>query len=527
MSSLTTNTTPLQLHRDTSGELRRRWSAFGAALALTASTLAFAYNSSAHASQPAKDQPAKDQPAKDVATKVAEEDSLILRDGRVIKGKFISETETSIKFRGKVAGIEVETDYLKSNILENRRAKVETGDPKKPAAGAKPKDLKALDDKGTVGKGTDGKAGDAMKAGGDSPSSSASSGDVKSKVYVMELAGKFGRDISQTPIRQAMEDAKKAGSEYVIVVMNNEWTGRSGEQLDDDAAEFDGLSRAADMDPVFDVELSKWSKPPKLVFWVKRAMGGAAFLPLLCQDIYFSSDGKMGGIGNLTKLFDQGDEVVKQKQYSLRLSRAEGKALEGGYSDLIVRAMAVPEFVLSYSIEGGQVRYFQRMPENPNEFLLTDDGKETNQDTDKQVVAGEGNDALTLNAKLAKDLLIAKGIVDTEEDLLFDLGLARNVEKSYGRSKEILKAWSKNVDQAERDIQRLLEETRDARPTATFNERSRSRGIEKNLWLKIIGLVDRYGEALPRAGGLKPQALDRIKSIDNEQQRDVQASRKK
>lgn len=499
-------------HRFSTGRM-----ALSAGLLVSAGALTIGWTagagSTALAAQPTKDG------AKDSAAKPAAEDSLILRDGRVIKGKIVSETESSIRFRGPVAGIEVETDYKRSDILEVRRAKAEPADPAKP--GPKPKDPKAGEVKPTEIKPAETKPGEAK-------ADASATSDVRSKIYVMELSGEFGRDISQTPIRQAMEDAKKAGSEYVIVVMNSEWSRFGGlQQLDDDAAAFDQLFRAEDMDPIFDVELSKWNKPPKLIFWVKKAMGGASFLPLLCQDIYFHSEGKLGGIGNLTKLFDQGDEVVKQKQYSLRLGHAEGKANEGGYSYKIVRAMAVPEYVLSYTIDGGQVKYLERMPENPNEFLLTDNGEDANQDTDKSVISGEGNDVLTLNAKLAKDLQVAKAIVDTEEDLFFEMGLSRSADKTYGRSKEIMKAWSKNVDQAERDIERLLEETRETRPSGTFDERTRSRGIEKNLWLKIIGILDRYGEALPRTKGLKPVALDRIKSIDNEQQRDLQQQRKK
>ena len=50
--------------------------------------------SAAEGAQPVKDAPKESTP------KPASEDSLILRDGRVIKGKFVSETETTVKFRG-------------------------------------------------------------------------------------------------------------------------------------------------------------------------------------------------------------------------------------------------------------------------------------------------------------------------------------------------------------------------------------------------------------------------------------------
>ncbi|MFX8523840.1 hypothetical protein ABTM10_20375, partial [Acinetobacter baumannii] len=68
----------------------------------------------------------------------------------------------------------------------------------------------------------------------------------------------------------------------------------------------------------------------RVVFWIKRAMVGAAFLPFVSKEIYFLPEGRMGGIGTLQD-FDLGDKRVNEKQISLRLGHAEGIAIQGGY----------------------------------------------------------------------------------------------------------------------------------------------------------------------------------------------------
>ena len=71
---------------------------------------------------------------------------------------------------------------------------------------------------------------------------------------------------------------------------------------------------------------------PRMVAWVNKATGGAAFFPFLFKEIYFTSDGKMGGLGALESMFGGvGDEAVRQKQRSLRLGRAKGLAAKGGH----------------------------------------------------------------------------------------------------------------------------------------------------------------------------------------------------
>lgn len=433
-------------------------------------------------------------------------DALIFRDGKVIYGKITAESATTVTLKGDVKGIAFEAQYQKSDILDIKRGLPAETESTPAEAGSKEPERRA--DPATTDP------------------------DAK-RVYVMELTGKFGRDISQTPIRDALEDARKQRADVVVVILQNDWDLVKGlEEKTDDQAAFDELFRAEDMAPVFTKGIpEKWQNPPKVVFWVKKAMGGAAFLPLICGDIYFHPDGKMGGIGNLTKLFGQmGDEVVRQKQYSLRMGHAEGLANVGGYDYRLVRAMATPEYVLSVAYEGGRPVYHERLPEGPDEILLTDDGKDTNQDTDKEIVAGEGNDVLTLNAKLARDLQVSKGTVETLDDLLFELGMSRNtVVVNKGKEGYFTKQWSDGVESALRNLRRLRERVNEIQITGEYTDRTRARGQRKKLLNDMKAIIRRYAEIFGQEQSLQmiSQIDTEINVLDQEQQKDANDNRRK
>ena len=106
-----------------------------------------------------------------------------------------------------------------------------------------------------------------------------------------------------------MRDAKKFEPDVLVVVMDNDWSmalvnGLAEQDLSDEFSNFDQFSIADKIEPLFTERIeTEWSKQPRLVFWVKQAMGGAAFLPFTSPEIYFSRDARLGGIGYLDRLF--------------------------------------------------------------------------------------------------------------------------------------------------------------------------------------------------------------------------------
>jgi hypothetical protein len=344
------------------------------------------------------------------------------------------------------------------------------------------------------------------------------------RVYRLNLTGWFGEDISQTPIEQCLKDAKKNGAELIVVYIDNDLSLKRFNRLEDikdEEGNFDQIVRAMDIVPQFGEKLRTWwPDHPRIVYWVKTAMGGACFLPMSKPDIYMHSEGKLGGIGHMSNQFDGvGDERVRQKQYSLRMAWAEGLGALGGYDGRILRAMARDEYVLSYKMEGGRPVFLERTPQNPDEVLLTDDGKDTNEDTIEQLARFKGNDCLTLYPELARELSVSKATVDTFDDLMHELGLGRTAEfietsnaqdakakissRGSGRSDQLMKTWRDGVVNGKRDLRRMIQEFAGIEVTGNYDERKRARGRKMRLIDDMVKLIRQYQEAInPRQIGV-------------------------
>lgn len=410
-----------------------------------------------------------------VVAKVEATDQIILNDGRIIKGKILEETSTTVKMTIVVAGITADNVYEKSQILAIQRDAVEAA----PATDARPTTRET------------------RRTG--SPSRTSTGG---AKVYTIELKGWLGEEITQTPIRDAVREAKSLEAEYIVVIVENDWDlsrfGRNGD-IPDDVGLFDQLFRAEDITPIFTSEIpTEWENPPEIVFWVKRAMGGTAFLPLVGSNIYFASEGKMGGIGGVEKAYGStGDEVVREKQFSLRLGHAEGIAITGGYDPRLIRAMARTDYVLSVGFEGGRPVYYEGMPRaDRGEILLTDDGKDEREDTIQQLARGEGNDTLTLNADLAFKLGVSKGTVDSFDDLMRELGIARAYTRLPGKSDMIMKNWRDGLARAKRDLESMWRDYGRIQVQGDYGARTRARGQQLRILDDMEKTLRRYEESL-------------------------------
>ncbi|MCX5688696.1 MAG: hypothetical protein NTV94_02705 [Planctomycetota bacterium] len=436
---------------------------------------------------------AEPQPAKDAAADEGP-DMLIFKDGKVFKGTVISETATTVKFKGKVSGLDFETEYSKADILSIKKGErkadgAAAADPKtgmKPVEPAK-KDVAAVP----------------------------ASNDGKVKYYWVELHGELGSQISETPLREAFRDARQMGADTIILDYQPVWKLNERSPLPELTANFDEMFRAERIAEIFTDDVKKdWTKQPRIVMWVKDAMGGAALLPIVCKELYFKSDARMGGLGNLGGMFGgMGDEIVRKKQESLRLGHAEGWCIAGGYDFRLIRAMCYREFVLSYRTVDGKVEMFEGYPSNAGEELLTDDGKEQNQDTVDDILRGGGNDVLTINARLAEILGLSRKTVDSKDDLLAAMDIAINSVELKGRAKAIMKDWDSGVEGTKRQLIDLIEKYRDVRvqPPADFSARSKARGQQRSILENMVRLIKgKFSEGLsPRwlgENGIPPEA---------------------
>ncbi len=336
-------------------------------------------------------------------------------------------------------------------------------------------------------------------------------GAAPARIMVITLKGEIGRDVSKTPIQRIMADAKRQKPDYLVFKVDCAYAFH-GKTLADWQADprmtssaFQQLETIRELDQYFTDQIrddKEWTAnieggKPKLVMWVNRALGGAAFLPWVAPDIFFTSDGKMGGLAYLEFIFgNMGDADPRAKQFSLRVARAKGLAEKGGHDARLVMAMCETYYVLSVSYVGGKPVFFEN---DSGEEIIKDDGdpKKGRNDDVRDVMRGGGNDFLNFDPAKAYKLGVSRGTVDTVAEMANELGVARNYIEVKGSSEKILKAWSEEVTAAELEFRRLFREFNKI-PIEGNNSAARNQGRSKRLGVlnKVKDLLKKYGEAV-------------------------------
>ncbi len=422
-------------------------------------------------------------------------DRVTFKDGRVIIGKILTDTGSTITIEAhmKVGSIRniVTTTYDMRDIAQIERGVVDSSE--------------GLDDGSRKDDEVE-DAGPIVVPGGRNRIDLDLPDGTTSYLYV-EFTGEFGRDITRTPIRRFLDEAKRYQPDVIVIKIDCEYSFQGVEKEDFDPTgagnAFNQLETVRELQTILVDDVRddpEWEKKPRLVFWVKKALGGIAFLPFVAKDVYFHEDGRHGGIGYLEYIFGQtGDEVVREKQYSLRLKRAEGLAIKGGHDYHLIRAMAYVRHRLATKIEGGKVVLFEGIAEGPGETQITDDGGQTigSRDDPRDIIRYKGDDVLTLDADLAKTLGFSRGTVNRLDDLIFDMGHSRTHYLIESRANGILERWSNEVDRAEQNFRRVFQDFATLRQDGDdYKARTKYRGTQIRLLREMKSILDRYGEAL-------------------------------
>jgi hypothetical protein len=413
------------------------------------------------------------------------EATLIFKNGRVLKGTIVSETTLTLKFKGESHGIPFETEYQKSELLEVQRGA--------PAAKT-----------GAAGGAATPPAAPAIVA----PAGQDGNQDIKGdRVYFMELKGKFGEDITLEPIKDVLKDARNLKTTTLIMVVNNQVFDAESDGAAEDEQIATDYSEINRVQPILSHLLQQmprdWERagqsPPRLVTWVKKALGGPAFLPLITKDIYFAPEGKLGGVGYMDVgiISRGGSRRVLEKWLAASLQTAVGWVNHSGFAqpEELCRALTMVRDVYTLRIENGRPTIVTGYPANPGEILLTDDGEGANADNIIQLARGEGNDVLTITADLATTMALSKGTVSTEDELLLALGYTRdNVLK--GRSEQILKNWSDGLIDARAALRRYREEFADIRVEGDWTERRNARSSQLRKIDQMKSTLTQWGDGL-------------------------------
>jgi hypothetical protein len=338
-------------------------------------------------------------------------------------------------------------------------------------------------------------------------------------VYLIRVRGEVGTDFSTTPLKRMIDDAAKFQPDFIILDIDSTFrpdrrTGVGESYSPQDASRaFNLVDRVTEMSGVLINDIrdgAQWKKKPRIVAWVRNAIGPAAFLPFVAKDIYYTENARHGGIGFLDLMFaGVGDEVVREKQRSLRMGRAEGIVIKGGHDFRILRAMAREDYVLSYTMVGGVPEFHEDMS---GDTILTDDGVGPRGDSAEDILRNQGNDVLTLTTPVAKRIGFIAGEANTLDDLAFELGIQR-AYKVYGRRAERFAAdWRRQVDNVLPQLQRIQRDIQEFRIEGqTPAERNQSRARLKRLLNQMIDLLGRNKEVSAAAGFDPDGEIDSLK----------------
>lgn len=451
-------------------------------------------------------------------------DRVILKSGRVVDGTILEETESTIVMNVVVSGITAKTTYNKSEILEVKRG----ANAAAPAAdsASKPADAVASNVKGP--------ASESKPAATESATSEDPSQVV---LYVMELDGRFGFDISKTSLINAFKEADRELKDTIpgsgetadmqivdpakrdknIIVLKMKTATRPG---------FGSIFTTENIAPVVEEQIVL--KGRRVVFWVEEAIGGAAVMPFISPDIYFTPEGRLGGIADLDQ-HKTGDHMVDEKLIGAFMGHAEGFIIKGGYAEHIpaLRAMLRKHLWLAVRFEGGKPVYINREPGDEDKGIwdiLSDDGEGENKDEE----ALRGNDLFILEPDWAEKLGISDGTVSTIDDLAFRLGVQRNYKAlEENKGQKALDDWKQGIEDALNAVRpeegpgvrigTLWRDFADAGRTGQNSDdpraSTRARGKQLSILRQIRSIVTTYGEVLDPDGSYRAQLDTRIAEL--------------
>lgn len=378
-------------------------------------------------------------------------DKLWFKDGRVIEGQILEETEDQITMMVSVGSIRQKFTF--------DRGTIQVIEYDQPVEGVEEDDNKA-----TPGV-------DADSVG----------------ICVVPLQGDFGFHVSKTPLRESLEAAERTDAKYVVLKLN---------------CQKGSVWSLEDMFQVVDSFQQRWSgdDDPNLIIWVQYAVEGAGLMPFTDRDVYFTRDGWMGGVTSFDDNIrgHSADEMVKDKWVSATMGHIEGVAIDEGYDVRLVRAMVIEKNELSVDFVGGQPVYHDDLS---GQLILTDSGEGDFADEEtsegKPTLIKNRNDVLNIDAEMAYRLRISQGMADTVDELADHLRL-RKWHLVEGKPQRQIDRWTEGLDRDLPRIRELLQSIpgRVGRYQGEYRERVRARGAVIKDLNELERLIKRYAEVL-------------------------------
>ncbi len=222
----------------------------------------------------------------------------------------------------------------------------------------------------------------------------------KPKVYIAKLHGQIGKDFTAESIKAITLEATLGGARALLFDVNAASVPVAGEPWERRFDEFIESGNCARC-------LSDQKRAGlRTIIWLSGAKGAASILPWGSPELYMRSSAVIGDAEPMYKGCT-GEVKFGGSGSSLAMGHFQYAAYDAGYNPLLIPAIIIPIYEMSYHQSGGQTAYVERKPSADGEVLLTDE-----------------KDCLTLDAKLALKLGISKGTFDTLPEVLAAAGLS-------------------------------------------------------------------------------------------------------
>ncbi len=320
------------------------------------------------------------------------EDILYMADGRELHGHILDETATAVTFEliDRRVNIRTKITYSKDDIAQIHRdvpLEAPAPEPKRPKRAVETSSTSAP---GTAWGRSRGPADD----------------ERLPAFYIVPMRGQMGTDIHPSIFEEVAEQIREYKPDVLIFKLD------SKDYEDSFAAALGAVDLRELNRPDFDeykdlVNIFRDDlRDIRQIMWIQDSVGIGSSVAMAWDELYMTSDARLGGMRafmTMTGADKWSDDDVRAKMMAAWMGSAKSLLDYGGYSHELADAMILAKHKLSASFRGREVVW-----------SLTDEG-EYLVDNDEEATAN-------FRAKLAEDLAISDGTVDTLDDLAFLLG---------------------------------------------------------------------------------------------------------
>jgi len=310
-------------------------------------------------------------------------ETIHLKNGEVLEGRIVRETETFLYLVQETGGIERPRLILKNEIEKIIRD--DKGAPAEPTPGSQGQREEPEEAEPASPSRTDAQADSQARSSPGEPNAEAI------RIAFLTLEGTVGLEMYSGALAESIELLEDDEPDIVVLRFDS------------------GGGIAGEVKPLSDVIERKIKPNYRVVAWIKSAISAAAMTAVTCEEIYFTSEGNLGA-ATAYRPTRSGNEALTGRELQELIELMEKISYRGDRDPLIMRAMQTPTDLSCDIDKYGLVRW-------------------RNDLRGEHIVSTAGNTSiLTFNSVDAVKYNFAQGVANSKEALAQQLGVSEWIE---------------------------------------------------------------------------------------------------